>query len=48
MNGKRRTKSLSKKGMIIREGDIVFFGRVPMMIKEFKVDEEHMKNINTV
>jgi hypothetical protein len=30
--------------MIVREGDIIFFGRVPMMIKEFKIDEEHVHN----
>lgn len=32
-------KKFNRKGMIVRQGDIIKFGRVPIMIKESSIDQ---------
>jgi len=34
-----------KRGLIIRSGDIIKFGRVPVMIKESSIDTKKWKEI---
>ena len=39
LKGMNQKKKITKKGCIIRQGDIVKFGRVPIMIKESSIDQ---------
>ena len=32
-------KKLTRKGLIVRQGDVIKFGRVPIMIKESSIDQ---------
>ena len=38
-------KNIEKRGAIIRTGDIIRFGRVPIMIKESSYDSKKIQNI---
>ena len=44
-SGRKRTKSETKNGFIIRCGDVVTIGRVPIMIKYWSHDTERHKNV---
>lgn len=39
-SGRKRNKREVKKGAVIRVGDIICFGRVPILIKEWSYDED--------
>jgi hypothetical protein len=39
LKGMNQKKKVTKKGCVIRQGDIIKFGRVPIMVKESSIDQ---------
>jgi len=45
LKGMNRKQKVVKRGTIVRAGDIIRFGRVPVMIKESSIDLKKWEHI---
>ena len=44
-SGRKRIKKEVKRGSVVRTGDIICFGRVPIMIKEWSHDQDRYEDM---